>query len=253
MSSMFRALAGFALLGGLAACHHASSGRVTPSFSGNPSEATAMTPPNVLSAEESAQGFHLLFDGVTTNGWRGYRSPVMPSGWQVVDGCLTRVSETTDIITTGEYENFDLRLQWKIPPGGNSGVMYHVTEQGEATYESGPEMQVLDDAGHPDGRNRLTSAGSDYGLYAAPAGIVNPAGQWNDYRIVVRGPHVEHWMNGVKVVEYELWSEDWQNRVHASKFAQWPIYGLAHRGHIALQGDHPGAVCYRSIRIKVLR
>jgi hypothetical protein len=237
----------------LAGCHHASSGAAASSrVSPNASYSTAMTPPNVLSAEESAQGFKLLFDGTSTNGWRGYRSPTMPSGWQAVNGSLTRVSETSDIISVDEYENFDLRLQWKIPPGGNSGVMYHVTEQGDATYTSGPEMQVLDDAGHPDGRNRLTSAGSDYGLYAAPAGIVNPAGQWNDFRIVVRGAHVEHWMNGVKVVEYELWSPDWQQRVHASKFAQWPEYGMAHRGHIALQGDHPGAVEYRSIRIRVL-
>lgn len=254
MSPRLRAPAGaVTIVALLSACSHSGSrGAISPSVSENPSPTTAMAPPNVLSAEESAQGFRLLFDGASTNGWRGYRSPVMPGGWQVVDGALTRVSETSDIISIGEYESFDLRLQWKIPPGGNSGIMYHVTEQGDATYTSGPEMQVLDDAGHPDGRNRLTSAGSDYGLYAAPAGIVNPAGQWNDVRILVRGPHVEHWMNGVKVVEYELWSPDWQRRVQASKFAQWPEYGLAHRGHIALQGDHPGAVQYRSIRIRVL-
>ena len=210
------------------------------------------TPPNTLSSDEMAQGFRLLFDGTSTNGWRGYRSPTMPAGWQAVNGALTRVSRTTDIITVDEFENFELRLQWRIPPGGNSGIMYHVTEEGEETYTSGPEMQVLDDSGHADGRNRLTSAGSDYGLYAAPAGVVHRAGEWNDVRIIVTGAHVEHWLNGVKVVEYELWSDEWRRLVQASKFAQWPEYGMAHRGHIALQGDHDGAVAYRSIRIRVL-
>ncbi len=212
-----------------------------------------ITSPNVLSAEETAQGFHLLFDGASTAGWRGYHLPTLPDGWQAVEGALTRVSRTGDIITIGEYENFELRLSWRIPPGGNSGIMYHVTEQGEEPYTSGPEMQVLDDSGHADGRNRLTSAGSNYGLYAAPAGIVRRAGEWNDVRIMVRGAHVEHWMNGVKVVEYELWSPEWRRLVQASKFARWPEYGMAHRGHIALQGDHDGAVAYRAIRIRELR
>ena len=234
-------------------------GGVVASFAAlPPNRLTAQTPApdmtsaNVLSALERAQGFRLLFDGSSTAGWRGYRSPTMPAGWAAVEGALTRVSETSDIISIDEFENFELRLSWRIPPGGNSGIMYHVTEEGAAAYTSGPEMQVLDDSGHADGRNRLTSAGSDYGLYAAPEGIVHRAGEWNDIRIIVRGPHVEHWMNGVKVVEYELWSDEWRRKVQASKFAQWPEYGLAHRGHIALQGDHPGAVAYRAIRIRVL-
>jgi hypothetical protein len=134
-----------------------------------PSDQTSL---NVLSAEESAQGFRLLFDGTSTRGWRGYRQPSMPEGWAAVEGALTRVSRTTDIITVDEFENFELRLQWRIPEGGNSGIMYHVTEQGDAIYTSGPEYQVLDDERHPDGRNRLTSAGSLFGLYAPPEGIV---------------------------------------------------------------------------------
>lgn len=210
------------------------------------------TPINVLSAEEMAQGFRLLFDGTSTNGWRGYRAATMPEGWTASGGSLMKTHPTTDIITTDEFESFELRLQWRISPGGNSGIMYHLTEQGDAMYTSGPEFQVLDDSGHADGRNRLTSAGSDYGLYAPPAGIVHKAGEWNDVRIIVRGPHVEHWMNGVKVVQYELWSDEWRRLVQASKFAQWPEYGMAHRGHIGLQGDHPGTVEYRSIRIRAL-
>jgi hypothetical protein len=130
--------------------------------------------------------------------------------------------------------------------------MYRVTEGGGATYETGPEMQVLDDARHPDGRSRLTAAGSDFGLYPAVAGIVKPAGEWNSIRIVVKGHHVEHWMNGVKVVEYELESPDWEARVAGSKFKQWPGYGRAPKGHIALQ-DHGDRVWYRNIKIRELR
>ncbi|HTO74293.1 MAG TPA: DUF1080 domain-containing protein [Gemmatimonadales bacterium] len=209
------------------------------------------TPPNTLTAEEKQQGFHLLFDGKTTSGWRGFRKDSVPAGWQVLDGELTRAAEGGDIITRDQYTNFELRLEWKISPKGNSGIMYRVTEAAEQTYETGPEMQVLDDAGHPDGKSRLTSAGACYGLYPSPAGIVHPAGEWNQVRIVVQGHHVEHWLNGTKVVEYELGSPDWESRMNASKFKQWPGYGRADKGFIALQ-DHGDRVAYRTIRIKVL-
>jgi hypothetical protein len=112
-------------------------------------------------------------------------------------------------------------------------------------------MQVLDDAGHVDGKNRLTSAGSNYGLHAAPAGVVKPVGEWNQVRLLVRGSHVEHWLNGQKVVEYELWTPEWEALVKASKFVEWPGYGRATRGHIALQ-DHGDWVAYRNIRIRAL-
>ena len=151
-----------------------------------------------------AGGWTSLFDGRTTAGWRGYRQATVPSGWTVVDGALTRTGEGGDIITVGEYGSFELELEWQVAPGGNSGVMYRVTEDDEYSYRSGPEMQVLDDAAHADGLNRLTAAGSCYGLYAAPAGVVKPAGEWNAVRIVVRGSQVEHWMNGQQVVSYEL-------------------------------------------------
>jgi hypothetical protein len=208
-------------------------------------------PPNMLSSDELTQGFRLLFDGSSTNGWRGFRRATMHDGWRAVDGALARVGPGGDIVTVDEYENFELRLQWKVPEGGNSGIMYHVSEDFAQTYLSGPEMQVLDDARHPDGRSRLTAAGSCHSVYPAPDGVVRPANQWNDVGIVVNGTHVEHWLNGVKVVEYELWSDDWRRRVQSSKFAQWPSYGMTHRGRIALQ-DHDGGVLYRSIRIRVL-
>lgn len=206
---------------------------------------------NTLTQAERAAGWRLLFDGRTTDGWRGYHSDSMPSGWTVVDSALTRVGEGSDIITKDQFGDFELSLEWMLGPGGNSGIMYRVTEEYDYSYKSGPEMQVLDDAGHPDGQSRLTAAGSDYALYPSPAGVVKPAGQWNEVRILVNGSQVEHWLNGTRVVEYQLGSADWAARVKASKFAEWPNYGLARGGYIALQ-DHGSRVAYRNIKIRVL-
>ena len=207
--------------------------------------------PNMLTQKEKQDGWRLLFDGSTTNGWREFKKTSVPDGWKVVDGAITRVGESGDLITQDEFGNFELALQWKIAPGGNSGIMYRVTEDADATYETGPEMQVLDDAGHADGKSRLTAAGSCFGLYPSPAGLLKPVGEWNSVRIVVNGNHVEHWLNGTKAVEYELGSADWEARVKASKFAQWPGYGRASRGHIAIQ-NHGDRVAYRGIKVKVL-
>jgi len=215
-------------------------------------QAAGTLEPNILSDAEKAAGWKLLFDGKTTRGWRGYQKKDVPAGWVAEDGTLARVANAGDLITAKQYKDFELSLEWKISEGGNSGVMYRVTEGSEETYETGPEMQVLDDARHPDGQSRLTAAGSDFGLYPAPAGIVKRAGEWNQIRIVLRGHHVEHWMNGVKVVEYELESPDWEQRVAKSKFKQWPGYGRAPKGHIALQ-DHGDKVWFRSIKIRELR
>jgi hypothetical protein len=207
--------------------------------------------PNTLTAEEKAAGWKLLFNGKSTAGWRGYRKKTAPAGWQAVDGALTRVAAGGDLITRERFKNFDLTLEWNIPEGGNSGIIWHVSEEAQASYETGPEMQVLDDAKHPDGQSRLTAAGSAFGLYEAPAGLVKPAGQWNAVRILANGAHVEYWMNGTKEFEFELWSDDWNARVAKSKFKQWGLFGLIKKGHIALQ-DHDGRVAFRNIKIKVL-
>jgi len=207
--------------------------------------------PNVLSDAERAAGWRSLFDGRTGAGWRAYRGTELPAGWQVVDGALTRVAQGGDIVTVDEYANFDLVLDWKVDEGGNSGVFYRATEETEAIYENAPEMQVLDDARHRDGQSPLTSAGSVYGLYPAPRGVVKPAGEWNTARVLVNGNHVEHWLNGTRVASYELGSADWAARVAAAKFRDWPSYGRAARGRIGLQ-DHGDRVAYRNIRIRVL-
>lgn len=206
---------------------------------------------NTLTAAERDAGWRLLFDGRTTDGWRGYHMDSMPSGWKVVEAALTRVGEGGDIMTREQFANFELMLEWKIAPGGNSGIMYRVTEEYDYSYKSGPEMQVLDDAAHEDAQSRLTAAGSNYALYPAPAGVVKPAGEWNLVRLVVNRNHVEHWLNGQKVVEYELMSPDWETRVKQSKFVEWPNYGRATQGHIALQ-DHGDQVAYRNIKIRAL-
>jgi 3-keto-disaccharide hydrolase len=217
----------------------------------SPSTRATTTTMNTLTAAERAAGWRLLFDGRTTDGWRGFKQTTMPAGWQVVDGALTRAAEGGDIVTTQKFRNFELSLEWKVAPGGNSGIFYRASEDDDAIYWTAPEMQVLDDARHPDGKSRLTAAGSDYGLYEAPAGIVKPAGEWNQVRIIVDGRHVEHWLNGVRMVQYELWSPDWEVRVRNSKFAPHPHYGRNTEGYVGLQ-DHGDWVAYRNIKIRVL-
>ena len=225
----------------LAACHAAMAPRTAPAAT------------NVLSSAERSAGWKLLFDGKSTAGWRGYKSESVPAAWSVADGVLIKSVGTGDIVTRGEYQDFELRFDWKIGTGGNSGVFYRANEEYDHIYWTGPEYQLLDDANAGDGKNRLTSAGAAYGLYAAPAGVVKPANQWNSARIVVRGNHVEHWMNGQKLLEYELGSPDWSAKVAASKFAAWPHYGRLPKGFIGIQGDHDGTLSLRNIMIRELR
>jgi len=205
---------------------------------------------NSLTTEERAAGWKLLFDGSNADAWRVYRSQSGSPGWSSKDGTLAKNGPTDDIITREQFGDFELALEWKLSPGGNAGIFYRGTEEYEKIYWSAPEYQLLDDSNHSDGGNRLTAAGAAYGLYPSPAGVVKPGGEWNSTRIVVKGPHVEHWLNGTKLLEYELWSPDWEAKVKASKFVEWPKYGRARRGHIAIQGDHEGDLALRNIRIR---
>jgi hypothetical protein len=193
-----------------------------------------------------------LLGADSASDWRGWKEPGLPAGWQVAGGVLSKDGPVDDLVTTRDYRNFELELEWKIGKAGNSGIFYRGTHEYDHVYWSAPEYQLLDDAHTEDGRNQLTAAGADYAVYPAAAGAVRPYGRWNRSRLVVNGDHVEHWLNGRKVVDYELRSADWQRRVAASKFARYPHYGLAASGLIGLQGDHPGALAIRGIRIREL-
>jgi hypothetical protein len=207
--------------------------------------------PNELSAEEAQAGWQLLFDGTSTRGWRAYRGKGCPDGWKAVDGALTRVAQAGDIVTQEEFADFELSFDWRIEHGGNSGLMFRVTEDHAAPWETGPEYQLLDDVEHANGLDPTTSAGANYAMHAPQHKRLRPVGEWNTARLRVVGPHVEHWLNGKKIVEYELWSPDWEERVKNCKWNTRPDYGRRKSGRIALQ-DHDGAVAFRNLKIRRL-
>lgn len=197
-------------------------------------------------------GWRALLGEHSAPAWRGWKEPGLPAGWHVDGGVLHKDGPVDDLVTNEKFGNFELELEWKIGKAGNSGIFYRGTREYDHIYWSAPEYQLLDDANTEDGKNPLTAAGSDYALYGVPPGVAKPYDHWNVTRLVVRGNHVEHWLNGVKVVEYDFGSDDWKKRVAGSKFSKYPNYGLASSGLIGIQGDHPGALEVRHIRIREL-
>ena len=212
--------------------------------------AAAQASPNTLTAKERAEGWRLLFDGKTAGGWRGFRQQTLPAGWQAVDGALTRIGQSGDIVTLDEFGDFELRMEWKLLPNGNSGIFYRVTEDDDVMWHTAPEYQIIDNA-YKEPLKPGQYAGANYDLHPPSRDATKPIGSWNETRLLVRGAHVEHWLNGVKVVEYELWTPDWERRVAASKFKDFPKYARARRGRIGLQ-DHGDRVAFRNIRIREL-
>jgi hypothetical protein len=205
------------------------------------------------STTAKADGWTSLFDGKSLNGWRSFTSDTPSSKWRAADGVLVREGEGEggDLMTKAQYGDFELQLEWKISKNGNSGIIYRATTEGQYPWSTGPEFQILDNAGHADGKSPLTSAGSNYAVNPPVKDVTKPVGEWNAIRLIAKGNHVEHWMNGVKLLEYEVGSPDWEQRVKASKFATMPGYGRAKRGYIVLQ-DHGNVVSYRNIRIRAL-
>lgn len=207
---------------------------------------------NTLTAREKKEGWILLFDGESLNGWRNYKNREADS-WEVSNGelsCKEKVTKgRSDLITNERYDNFELAIDWKIAPRHNSGIIYRCTEDHGASFESGPEYQLIDDVGYPDPLHDKQLSGSNYDMNAPASKVVNPAGTYNHTRIIVRNAHVEHWLNGTKVVEYELWSPEWNQLKDASKWKDVKPYGMSKSGHIALQ-DHGGGVSFQNIKIR---
>jgi hypothetical protein len=202
-------------------------------------------------------GYISLFDGKTLNGWRTYQNKPADS-WMVKDGVLYCKGSTTDksdrradLITNDTFENFDLQLDWKIAPQGNSGILYMVTENYETSYLSGPEYQVIDDVNFPEKLEDWQKVAANYAMHTAPTAHPKPAGEWNHARIVVDHGHIQHWLNGEKVVEYDLWTDDWKKRKAEGKWKDAPGYGMSKVGHIALQ-DHGSEAWFKNIEIKKL-
>lgn len=213
-------------------------------------------PNNLLTENEKKEGWKMLFNGKDLAGWKTFQGREI-SGWKVVDGVLSNSGVGSDhggdIVTKERFQDFELSIEWKIAPQSNSGIFYHVNEKiGKAIYESGPEYQLLDDKGWPEKLHNDQYTGSDYGMYAPQNAVVKDANEWNQTRIIVDGIHVMHFLNGVKVVDYQLWDTDWNSHKLKGKWKDFPYYGMAKKGNIGLQ-DHGGLAQFRNIKIKIIR
>jgi hypothetical protein len=213
-----------------------------------------------VTTEDTSGVWVELFNGHDLDGWTSYNTDKLASGWIVEDGAIvldvdddTKEVTAGDLITEKQYENFELELEWKISAGGNSGIFYGVREipGQEVAYETGIEMQILDNERHQDGKNPETSTGSCYALYPPTEDVTRPVGVYNQVRLIVDDGHVEHWLNGEKIVEYIIGSDDWNERIANSKFADWEHFAKYREGHIGLQ-DHTDRVWFRNIRIREL-
>lgn len=229
--------------------------------------AFAQQKPNTLTAQQKQQGWQLLFNGKNFNGWHSYGEKGIGKDWSIRHGAIqlkkpphAKFADYSDIVTDGQFTNFDLKVEWKAKPCIDSGIMFDVHESPRyhQTYETGPELQIADLACTvPDSRTLYERAGDMFGLIADPYEWVKPAGQWNDYEIKVDHGHVQFFTNGHKVVDTQLWTPQWKTLVAHSKFAGWPGFAAYHTGHISLQGTEdkgPSQVklWFRNIMIRKL-
>lgn len=234
----------YALLAGMVTASVATQAQSTPS----------------LTKKEKKAGWKLLFDGKTTTGWHVFKRPEKPSPWKVEDGALVLDPEAKkagaasgDLVTDGEYENYELELQWKISEAGNSGIIFGVNEDPQygATYSTGPEMQVIDDEKHPDGKNKKHNSGELYDMVQAPARYAKPVGEWNTAKIIKKNGKLTLILNGHVTAETTMGTPEWDQLVANSKFKTWKGFGAYPKGHISLQ-DHGDKVWYRNIKIREL-
>jgi hypothetical protein len=226
---------------------------------------SSKTPINQLTGAEKAAGWRMLFDGETLNGWRGFHSDKIPAGWAIEDGCIKKVPAQGelgqaggDLITVDQFDNFEFSVEWKLSKGANSGIKYLISESLPPTGRSGVsfEYQVLDDENHPDAKAGIAGNRTASSLYdlipASKDKKLNPVGEFNHTRIIVKGNHIEHWLNGVKTLEFERGGEKLKHHIAESKFKNTKGFGETAKGHILLQ-DHGDAVWYRNIKIRTIK
>ena len=222
-------------------------------------QSIAKTQPPLRTGITSKSGWVSLFDGKTLKGWHNYNKTGPVNSWAVTHGTLVCLGETPgatggDIVTDKVYGNFELEWSWKVEKGSNSGVMYHVIESPKyhATYETGPEYQLIDDLGYPDKLEEWQKAGADYAMHLPNnQKKLMPAGEWNTSKIIFNHGHVEHWLNGKKILEFQAWTTDWNKKKANGKWKDYPDYGMAKAGHISLQ-DHGHKTYFKNIRIREL-
>jgi len=235
-----------------------------------PAETPTEPQHNTLTEAERAAGWRLLFDGQTLNGWTGYLKDTIGSSWRVEDGAIYLHADRKEgwawkpdnggyLVTRDTFGDFELQLEWKITPCGNSGIIYRaaMSEKYPEPWLTGPEMQILDNSCHPDGKIITHRAGDLYDFIAGDSTAVKPAGQWNQVRIVAVGSHIEHWLNGIKMVEVDMSTPEWEAMVAASKFGPQgsnpsPDFATMSAGHICLQDHNDAKVWFRNIKIKPL-
>ncbi len=213
---------------------------------------------NKLTKQEQQQGWKLLFDGNSMNGWRTYKN--RPGSWKINDGVLCSErsgdSSNADLISIDTFENFEIVIDWKISSKGNSGIMYHVNENYDQDYESGPEYQLIDDDGFPEHIEDWQKTGAAYAIQPPAMKAANKPGEWNHTIIIANKNHVEHWLNGKKLVQYEFGSNEWKKQKETGKWKDEPGYGMSKSGHFALQAAHSNIadtyIFFRNIKIKLL-
>jgi len=212
---------------------------------------------NTLTDAEKAAGWQLLFDGKDFNGWHNFHKEGIAPGWEIQDGAMVDLQHGGDIVTSNQFDWFELELDYKISEDGNSGIMFHVTDKGPTIWWTGPEFQLEDNATAEDPQR----CGWLYGLYhppidpatGKPIDATKPANQWNHVRLVITPQKCEHYINGVKYFEYVLHSDDFNARLAKSKFSKMQGFAVSDIGYIGLQGDHPGAVSFRNIKIRPVK
>ncbi|MEO6905680.1 MAG: DUF1080 domain-containing protein [Ginsengibacter sp.] len=225
------------------------------------SNITSAQTPNTLTSKEKSEGWMLLFNGKDLTGWHSYLEKSPGKAWQVQNGTImlnknkkSVYKDYADLVTNDEFEDFDLKMEWRMEPCSNSGLMFYVHESPEYknTYESGPEMQIADLACNDDGRILKCRAGDLYDLVPSDTEWVNQAPKWNLYEIVSKDGHLEFFQNSHKILQTDLWNDHWRDMIKNSKFVEWPGFGTFKKGHISFQGTENGKIWYRNVKIRKL-